>query len=55
MNFIENFDTLDLIAVLIVGSFCIGSLYGIAGAENLKELSFMVGTFFFAKQTLLQK
>ena len=55
MNFFKDFDTSDLIAITIVGSFCIGSLVGLEGATSLKELSFMVGTFFFAKQTLQQK
>lgn len=55
MDFFKDFDTLDLIAIVIIGCFCTGSLMGLAGTENLKELSMMVGAFFFAKQTLQQK
>ena len=55
MKFFKDFDTLDVVALLIVGSYCYGSLAGLEGATNLKELALMVGTFFFAKQTLQQK
>ena len=55
MNFIKNFDTADLIAIIIVTCYCFGSFYKPESASTIKELALMVGTFFFAKQTLQQK